>query len=108
MPQGAEEVCEGSFAEGAEREAGEGNSKLYAGDNAVKIGDECFDNFGADVAFGNKLTDPREPDCYQGEFRGGEKPVEDNEKEYADQANDEHALGMLLCRIVAGGRGLFA
>jgi len=34
--------------------------------------------------------------------------VEDNQEEYADQANDEHALGILLCRIVAGGRGLFA
>jgi len=70
----------------------------------VQIGDESFDDSGADVAFGNKLTDPREPDGDQGEFRGGEKPVEDNEEDYADQTNDEPAVGILLCYIVAGGR----
>ena len=108
VPKAAEEVCKSGFAEGAEREAGEGNSELDAGDNAVKIGDKCFDDAGAHVAFCNELADSGQPHGDQGEFGGGEESVEDNEEEYADQTNDEHALGMLLCRIVAGGRGLFA
>jgi len=97
----AEEVCKSGFAEGAEREAGEGNSKLDAGDNAVKIGDECFDDPGADVAFCNELADSGQPHGDQGEFGGGEESVEDNQEEYADQGERRHALGILLCRIVS-------
>ena len=104
VPQRAEEVCESGFAEGAEREAGEGNPKLHAGDNAVKIGDECFDDPGANVAFCDELADSGQPHSNEREFGCGEESVENNEEEYADQANDEHTVGMLLCCIVSGGR----
>ena len=68
----------------------------------MQISDESFDDFGADVAFCNQLADAGKADGDQGEFRGGEKSVKDDQEKYADQANDEHAVGRLLGCIVAG------
>jgi hypothetical protein len=70
----------------------------------VQISDQSFDDFGADVAFSNQLADSGEADGDEGEFRGGEKSVEDDQEKNADQANDEHAVGGLLGCIVAGAR----
>jgi hypothetical protein len=103
-PKRTEEVGEGGFAERAESKAGEGNSKLDTRDDVMQIGDKSFDDLGADVAFCNELADSGESHGDKAEFGGGEETVEDHEEKYADQANDEHAVGRLLCCIVAGGR----
>src|SRR6202030_1478757 len=91
VPQRAEKVCQSGFAEGAESEAGEGNSELHAGHDVVQVGDQGLDDLGADIALANKLADPGDAHGDEGELGGGEESVEDDEEQYADQANDEHA-----------------
>ena len=46
----------------------------------MQISDESFDDFGADIAFCNELADSGEADGDEGEFRGGEKSVKDDQE----------------------------
>ena len=70
------------FAEGAEAQAGQRDSDLYAGDDAIELAEEFLNDFGAGVAEFDELAHARDAHGHEGKFRGGEETVDDRQRQH--------------------------
>ena len=82
LDEGADDGGQSDFAEISERQTGDGDADLNAGNHAAEVADEMLDDFRARVALLDELANAREPDGDQRKFGGREKGV------HADQEND--------------------
>jgi hypothetical protein len=80
LEQGAQQIGHGGFADPAQAQGREGDAKLGGGDVGVQVVDEPQQASGFLVAVGGQDGDTRTPHSHQGELRGYEKAVGQDEK----------------------------
>lgn len=97
--QAAEEkLREGTLSDDAEGQAGDGDSDLNAGEDAVKIAQKFLDNRGASIALLDELLDAGNPNSNQSKLGSNEEGVEASEKEDAEKAEQKHGGWILAAR----------
>jgi hypothetical protein len=92
MPHLLESRGESGFTERADSQAGQRDAHLYAGNNAMQIGEQAFDDASADITFRDELANAGKAHGNEGKLRGGEKAVKRNERQHTDQPHGKHSF----------------
>src|SRR5260370_39275418 len=85
-----EEFRESGLPEGADGQAGQSNSNLDAGNDAMDIGKELLDDLGLRAALGDQLADARAAHRDQRQFDRGKETVHGHQYENSDDHDQEH------------------
>src|SRR5260370_29193390 len=85
-----EEFRESGLPEGADGQAGQRNSNLDAGNDAMDIGKELLDDLGLRAALGDQLADAREAHRDKREFDSGKETVQGHQYENSDDPDQKH------------------
>lgn len=84
------------FAEPAEAEGSEGDAELGRAEVGVEMRDNFFGGDGASVAFFDEGFELAGADLDDGEFRGDEESVQEDEKENGGQFEEDNSRGIPL------------
>jgi len=93
------------FSEGADGQARNGDAQLHAGNDAMQVTEEDFDDFGLGIAASHKLANTREPNSDKGELYCGEEAIQGYQNQYTNQADQKHRRGNPPSGIVAALAG---
>ena len=89
-PDAAKTIGERRFAERTDRQTGKRDAELHAGNHALQVAKQGFDNFCAGVATGDELAYARKTNGDEREFRSGEEAIQGDKRKHADKSHDEH------------------
>ena len=101
----SEEAGDDGFADPAEGEAAEGDAELDGGEEVVEVLLEAADGAGSEDVLGDELLDAGLADADQGEFRGDEEAVGQDEQGHRDSPKEEQAGHWLGASCVVESEG---
>jgi hypothetical protein len=96
--QRVQQVGHGGLADPAQAQGGQGDAQLGGGDVGVQVVDEAQQAHGLAAAFGGQGGDARAPDAHEGELRGHEKAVGQNQDEDQEQVCERAEHGRSLMK----------